>query len=413
MTSVLSVLARARAKVVYIALHLAIFLGYAPWFVREALHKTDLMGTDFAVFYTGWTLVVRGSGRLLYDIDAQRVVEHALYNGREFPGGLVPFLHPPHAALVMAPLALLPRTAATWLWTLVQLVSLAWLGRALTRVAGLVRTLDQWIIGAALLACPPVFASLQFGQLAIIMAVALLGLVLAEREGRDGVAAVCLLVLSAKPHLLPIPLAVLVAHRRWGIVLRAGLAGAALAALTMAVLGVHIYSDYLVSLPRLEPYWGVGLPHYMVNLRGTLIRLFAADHRTVSTLTAAGFVASIGAAYIVARREADGRRPDGETWSVVLAVGLILNPHLFIHDVILWTVPLVLFYAQLERQGAHSTPFAAFVLSWPLVGVVNDLLEQRQILLPIHLLFAEAFVAAVWILSRYLERPARTPDSVA
>jgi hypothetical protein len=393
-------------KLLFTALYLAVFASQVPWLCGQMLHKTELFGTDFTIFWAGWSLVLEGRARELYDLAAQREVQHAIMHGVEFPGGIVPFLHPPHAALVMAPLALLPRTAATWLWTAIQIALLARFARSLSARAA--SRADRWLLVAALLAYPAVFASLQFGQLAVLLTVALVELVAAVEEGRDGAAVVCLVLLSFKPHLLLTPLAILVARRRWRLLARFAAAMGALAVVTMAVLGPRIYLDYLAALPRLEQFWGKSGPHFMVNLRGTLLRL-AVPGRVVDVATAAGMIAAALVAYELARRQVRRGALEADAWPPALALGLFFNPHLFLHDALLWVVPLALFHASLQRRGRDAAPFAAFALAWPLAGIVNWIAEDHDVLLPVHLLVVAATVATVWIVREARGRAAPMP----
>jgi hypothetical protein len=397
-------------KVAFVALHLVVCAAFLPWLGRQVVHKTELMGSDFTIFYSGWTLALRDGGRDLYDLGAQRAVQHALMNGVEFPGGVVPFLHPPHAALALAPLALLPRTAATWLWTASELALLAWLAFALARVVGLASRLDRWVLASALLAYPPTFASIQMGQLAILMTVALLGLVLAVSNGADGTAAACLLLLSFKPHLVLAPVAVLVAQRRWGVLGRAALGGAVAAGAATLVFGRHVWVSYLAALPSLERFWGKGGPEFMVDFRGAVVRLAGGDGTSaVALLTYGALAASTLAIYGLARRRVVRGAPAAEVWPAALALGLLFNPHLFLHDALLWVVPLALFVAQRRGQG-RAMAFTAFALSWPLVCLVNETIERNDHLLPVHLLFVEAVAATVWMVAAELAVPATSPE---
>jgi hypothetical protein len=390
-----------RAKLCFAALYSLAFAAHLPWVLEQVRQKSELWGSDFTIFYSGWTLVLRGRGHDLYDAVAQRAVERELMHGLEFPGGLVPFLHPPHAAVLMAPLAWLSRTPATWVWTLVQLGLLAWLVRALWRVLGpaAAQAPDRWLVTAAVLAFPPVFACLQMGQLSILLAAALLELVLAAEAGRDGVAALCLLVLSFKPHLALVPVAVLVAARRWGVLARAAALGAAAAGLATAVLGTRIWAAYVTQLPRLESYWGKGGPEFMVDLRGALLRLPGASATVANAVSLAGLALAVGAAYVVVRRRLARGGGLADAWPPALALALFFNPHVFLHDALLWVVPLALHAARLRRQGADLGPFALFALSWPMVGLVNEIAERNDRLLPVHLLVVEAVVGVLWLMA--------------
>jgi hypothetical protein len=384
----------SRWKVFFVALYLLTFAAHLPWLAGQLAHKTEVMGTDFTIFYSGWTLVLRGRGRELYDLEAQRAVQHELMTTAEFPGGIVPFIHPPHAALVMAPLALLPRTAATWLWTLVQLALLARLIHSLARVAGVAK-MDRWLLAAAVLAFTPVFASLQMGQLSIILAVALLELVLAVEDGRDLTGAICLLVLSFKPPFLLAAVTVLVAARRWRVLARASVLAVLVAAATMAVLGASVYRDYVAAVPKLEPFWGNAGPRFMVNFRGTLSRLFGEDAAFVTPATWVGVAGATLAGYWLARR----RAPAEAGWPAALALALVFSPHLFLHDALLWVVPLALSHRELRRASRDPLSFDLFALSWPLASIVNEAVEQRGHLLPVHLLVVAGAVGAAWMIA--------------
>lgn len=396
-----------RWKIYVTLLHLTVFASHLPWLWQQVVRKTELLGSDFTIFYAGWSLILRGRPSELYDLEAQRAVERALIgDGLEFPGGVVPFLHPPHAALAMSPLALLPRGAATWLWTAIQVALLAWLVRTLARTVGARTSLDRWLLAAAVLAYPPVFTSLQMGQLAIGLTVALLGLALAAEKRRDGASALWLLALAVKPHLLLAPLALLAAQRRWGVLARFTAAAAAVGALTSAGLGRGIYRDFFLSVPQLEQVWGKGGPQFMVNLRGSLVRLL--DRDTPGPVFAAAVVAAL-AGYALARRQRARGEPDEAAWPPVLGLGLLFNPHVFLHDALLWGVPLALCYRRLD--GARARHFAVFALSWPLVNLVNEAFEHRDHLLPLHLLFVQAAVGSGWMLWLAMSGPETSRQS--
>src|SRR5687768_3858800 len=74
-----------------------------------------LTDSDFISFYTGWTIVRNGEGTRLYDTELQRVYQEKLWGpeGSPFQFRLLPFVNPPHAALIFMPLSYLnPRSAS-------------------------------------------------------------------------------------------------------------------------------------------------------------------------------------------------------------------------------------------------------------------------------------------------------------
>src|SRR5205814_1755184 len=65
--------------------------------------------------------------------------------------------------------------------------------------------------------------------------------------------------------------------------------------------------------------------------------------------------------------ESDDARP---AYAFAIALGLLSNPHLFMHDTVIWTVPLLLCAASMRDAGAAWAPFAIFALAWPAIFLV-------------------------------------------
>src|SRR5450432_1658905 len=102
----------------------AVALGLAYHLGRELASPRELAGTDFTVFRTGWSLILSGRAAELYDATAQGAVQRSLLGAvgsPGFPGGLMAFLYPPHAALAGCALEGIARAlggpAAFWAWT--------------------------------------------------------------------------------------------------------------------------------------------------------------------------------------------------------------------------------------------------------------------------------------------------------
>ena len=76
--------------------------------------------SDFPNFYTGGAILLAGQGERLYDFDLQWEVQQrairAIGADRPPAGGLLTYIVPPFAALLFAPLALLPLDAAFLVW---------------------------------------------------------------------------------------------------------------------------------------------------------------------------------------------------------------------------------------------------------------------------------------------------------
>jgi hypothetical protein len=81
-------------------------------------------------------------------------------------------------------------------------------------------------------------------------------------------------------------------------------------------------------------------------------------------------------------------------------VALVSNPHLFIHDAAMWTVPLLLCAAALRDAGRDWLPFARFALAWPAIFLIAGALDVRSGPLAWFDLYTWTFAAALWMTGR-------------
>jgi Glycosyltransferase family 87 len=405
-----------RAARAAIAVHGAFAIAFAVVVARTLADPRALAQTDFTAFYTGWWLILHGRGADLYDVVAQRAAQHAIIGDHEFPSGLLAFLHPPHAALAGLPLGLVAERfgepVAFWLWTAINVALLARLARGLAGLLSLTSLSGRALIATALLGSFPVFLTLREGQVAILLAVALLGLYTATRQGRAPAAAGWLLVLSLKPQLVPLPLALLVARRQGRTLAYAVIFAAAALLASAAALGPAIFGRYLGGLGVLQAHLGRGVPVGMLSLRGLLVRTLGAENEPLATrlsFVALG-VASLALGLAARRRpEAPGALSGDErlVFATTFAAALFFSPHLFPADLTLWAVPLALTAAALRDGGDARAvrAFGVFALAWPLtIGLTLAVGAWPR-------LFFEAatglcLVALVWI-SRLAGRASR------
>ncbi len=72
---------------------------------------------DFTGYYTAATIVARGMGARLYDLELQRQIQGEITFPYHFEiGGVLPFQYPPFAVLPFLPLARMPIMVAYYLW---------------------------------------------------------------------------------------------------------------------------------------------------------------------------------------------------------------------------------------------------------------------------------------------------------
>jgi hypothetical protein len=311
-------------------LALALNLGLAAqWAVRVAgaLLRGPLFPFDFPALYAGWALALQRPGARLYDLAAQASGEAHLLGRAPYAGGVLPFAHPPHAALLLAPLGWLPVRGALWLWTAIQLGLLALVLREVRRRFAGRAPVELWLAVSVVLAFPPVWVSIWFGQISLVVLGAWLVLAAALEEKRDDRLAVALVVISCKPQLLPFALLAVALRRRWRALafFAAGLAVLALA--SELLLGAGVWRGFFALGRRLFTEGCPAIPvAEMENLRGMLARRLGSAHPLLPALSLA---ATAAGALIFGV----GRRLKPLALVAVAAwLGAFLSPHLFLHD---------------------------------------------------------------------------------
>src|SRR5262249_17446338 len=176
---------------------------------------------DFTAFYLGGRLALDGRGADLYDLDVQLAYQRELVPERPPESGLLPFLNPPHGALVFAALALLPRAGAFYACAAAQVALAALALRLLLRLAPEWEAWPRLLLVVTFLAYPPLFITFQLGQLALVGLLCLAGFYAALARGQDGAAAAWLVLGTIKPQLMLVPAVTLLVLGRWRALLLA------------------------------------------------------------------------------------------------------------------------------------------------------------------------------------------------
>jgi hypothetical protein len=401
------------------AVNIGLAIGFAIVGYRNLAQAGGVVASDFTVFWTGWTLILQGQASALYDEAAQRATQELLMYGMHFEGGLMAFLNPPHAALVSTPVGWLANRmgehAAFVVWTMGNLVLLGVLVRSLMREWSDDARAQRWMLGIAIVGFYPVFCAVRQGQTSILLALAVLGVYRAANAGHDWRGSAWLLVLTIKPQMVPMVVVFLAVRGCWRMLACAGAMLTAAVLITGLALGPAIWLDYLQHVHTLERFWGSGTPDYMVNVRGALTRMFGLGAHV--WIDPACYAVWLGGMFLVGvtllRRRTGQARDARPAYALAIAAALLTSPHLFIHDAIVWTIPLVLYTAARRDAAGDWRPFAYFALAWPLVflaaGSLNIKSGQLTWLDP-HtwvLVAATAMIAYRWPSDDVGEVPAR------
>jgi hypothetical protein len=314
--------------------------------------------TDFLAYYTGGRLLVEYPAGL-YDHATVVAVEQALQGGA---GEYLPYLAPPQAAVLMAPLARLGYGQAYLVWGLAGLVSLAmsaWLlaPRLWGRWSWLV-----WLAAAPLFL--PVQETFLRGQTSLLSLLATC-LVIRGVLGSPRLGPVAgVLPLTWKPQMLPVYVLALALDRRWHLLAHLG--------------GVTV----LVVLPALVWAGPDVLLAFVQTMRDGVSAAGAADLPAGLSLLGlwqgwlgTGTLASVlavssgaGALGLQAWLWRGGLRSDARRWLQLAALPLLAvlaSPHALYYEMTTWLASawLLLQYTEVEPD-ARGPVRLTLVVGW-------------------------------------------------
>lgn len=316
---------------------------------RPSARALDVAAAVAAVVGVGLLLValmvlVNGAGYgydyAAYDAAARRIVAGeplyiadtaARYARGEYEGL---YLYPPPVALWLAPLALLATSSATAVW-LVLRVALLVVGCWLLPVDRRARLLTLAVAGISF----PVWFDLNLGNVSVVtFALA----ALAWRTLDSPIAAVAHAALIAIRFPFALFFVEWAVERRWRTILWTIVAGLALIVISLPIVGVGTYVDY-VTILRSLPDISTGQHNLSLKTTGLEIGL---PESTASLASLVGYVA--GAAAVVYA----GLRRDRDTAFVVTATAtLLVAPFIHPHYLVLLLLPAALLVARGQWWG--------------------------------------------------------------
>lgn len=359
------------------AYSLAVFLGIlcvGNTFEPPGRNVTArMLGLDFIAFYTGGSFVRQGRLDQIYNLDSVRTFQHDLVAREQLELGpnFGPFWNPPFYAWVFAPLSALQYRTAFGLWTCFSLAALAaalvLMIRMLPRYGGLLgeRKMDwrDWgLVPALVLVSMPCIQALSHGQNTFSSLLLLTLVVAAWRAGKAIPAGLAVGLLFYKPQLAAVLAVILVLNLG-----RRALLGIAISGVTLLLINVltlpGTLTDYLHRLPLNVHYMQVenvylwerhvtlkALWRLLLQGRGPGEASGMVKALTVAscTIIGGGLLASA-----VRFRKATGLRRD-RTIAATIACMPLLMPFYFDYDLLLLSVPAVLFVGELVLRDSDK-----------------------------------------------------------
>ncbi|MCP4247647.1 MAG: DUF2029 domain-containing protein [bacterium] len=348
--------------VVTVGMYLVVAVRSENWIEPDG----KIIGRDFFAFYMAGAMINEGRLDRLYDYPAQNAFQQRfMADINPQWSGVCLYRNPPHYAAVMSLLTsggYGPALIAWWALSMSCFAATAllwrrWLGPGRTGVAVLLA-----------LCVPAWFWALAGGQNTFFSLLIWTGFCGLLMSGRDFRAGLVLAALAFKFHYLVVPLGLLAFKRRWRALAGVGIGGLATLALTVAVLGPQSITDYLsfgVDLGRVAQVEGFDL-HKQHSWHG-FFALFGQGWlpgRGAWLLTAAATVGSLILLGSIWRgRWSAGHPRFAVQLSALVMATLLTSPHLAHYDVLIATLPGVLWLGAASREkNAEATADTARVL---------------------------------------------------
>ena len=378
-TPAISVRSNGQPKAIRILLAITLFVNLfigIGFIVLEmhGLRQDFIWKADFSVYYSEGLMIRDGYGSRIYDIELEKQYQKRVMDGRTFAGGILPFVYPPHVALIFVPFSYFPRQVAMGFWMAGQLLLLVYFLRMLRRLIPAHTPYEHVLITASILAFLPLFITISIGAFSLIILVCHMKIYLNLREGKCKNAGLWFGTGLLKPQHMMLPGVAFLAARRWRALLVTTLFGLALFVISSLILGWHIWPTYAQLVSTLTSYFDAfGFsPHKMYNFRGILTVLIGYDHgKLINGISTIALICSVVATFWIWNRPYEPEKPEFTLrMALTLLMGLFFNLHFYPQDALMLVGPAVLFYDYLGQRGLPRKTFAAVALCFPSVFLV-------------------------------------------
>ncbi len=353
---------------------------------------------DFTIFYTGALLVRSGHAASLYDLATQFRTQQ-LFTNVPIRLGPLPFNHPPFEALFFVPFTFLGYWPAYLTWTLLNLIMLAASAFVLKTKVPQFSVVPAEILAIGGVAFfPAAMAMIQGQDVIALLVLFVLAIVMLDR-GNDEMAGVLLGFGLFRPQFA-VPVVVILAFRRWRILLGFAPVAALLGLVTVWLMGWNGPINYVRFVLRLEATKARAYgPEAVPNLRGLILTIpgISAIGRPAHILV---IVSSLLVLFFSLRRVVKGSDSILFVSSLAVVTTILVNFHSLVYDLtLILPTALLLVFATVKGEGTRRE-------------IQIALLTALLFLTPLYVflwLYAESFylfsLVLIWILIRMLRTP--------
>ncbi len=335
-----------------------------------------ILGHDYLAFYMAGDMVRTGRGADLYKLHSQQEYQRTFMKPINPQwSGLCLYVNPPHYAWLMSFLTRWSYGPSFLSWILLSLLGFA--GTVFLWRSWVFR--EEFSLVVALAICMPAwFQALAGGQNSFFSLLIFTGFCWLLMKGRDFAAGLVLSLLAFKFQFLIVPLLVLTVKFRWRVLAGFFLGGFFTLIVTYVVLGpgvIHQYLTFASSLGNLMQQ--KGFDAFKQHSWHGFFQLLGAGWLSPAGIRILTGIFSFGTVLLlipIFRKPWDIKSTDFPLQlAALMVVTLVTSPHLFHYDMLLLTLPAVLWFRtfRLDPKPAFDEPIKtllAFEFLWLLAG---------------------------------------------
>jgi hypothetical protein len=341
---------------------------------------------DFMVFYTAARSYLEGNLPLIFDGDAFTAKINEQF-GAWFtrPLDLHPWVYPPLFLVMVIPLGVLPFPLAYGCYLIVTFVLLM-----LALRCYLPRGYQRWVCGVSVLISPAAAFTVAVGQNGFMTTALLVGGF--GLMARAPVLAGALLgLLACKPQLwLLVPVA-LFAAREWKVLASALAAAALLALLSLAVVGIEAWREWLSLMLGPSPLYQHWLQFGRLNGQSAYTEAFLLGAPARAASVAQAVATALCAALVWWCFRRSGLSRDLRLMVLLTAV-ILAAPHVSNYDAVMVAVAVSLFLCRALQDGFRPGDAMLIVVTWSIELINPPQMIRWGLLTPLVLC---VFLAAV------------------
>jgi hypothetical protein len=323
---------------------------------------------DFTIYYTSALLLRQGKAAFLYDPAVQYQTQLAFAVVPD-PTESLPYNHPPFEALLFVPFTWMRYGYAYLLWTALSVVMVAASALLLRRFQK-IKELSPFLLALACMGYFPIAIGLILGQDVFLLLLLMVLAFLSLDRGNDEAAGVWLALGLFRPHMI-VPLSLLLAVRRWRLLIGFIPTALGLGIVSALIAGWAWPFEFLRFVGKVEQTWRHNLgPQQAPNLRGLFGYLPVIRNFEPFTFVLIA-ISSLTVCIRAVRRIAKGNDSVTYLFCLAMVTTILISFHALWYD-FTFLLPIVLFMiaslmkAQPGELGAARIAILFFLFLSPL-----------------------------------------------